>query len=99
MKSARGAWTPNPSSGFKGDRGDRWVSAVPELDIDFEALCELPARPDELGQDGAFVTRVDYWADRVWGTVEQFAEVVEPGGAAVGSDADAVSDTDRSADD
>jgi len=99
MKSARGAWTPNPSSGFKGDRGDRWVSALPELDIDFDALCALPARPDELGSDGSAVTRLDYWADRIWGTVEQFGTVIEPGGAAVGSDADAVSDTDGSADD
>jgi hypothetical protein len=85
MKSARGAWTPNERSKHKGDRGDRWVSAVPELDIDFDALCELPARPEELGAEGIFVTRLDYWADRIWGTVERFAEVIEPGGLAAGS--------------
>jgi exodeoxyribonuclease V gamma subunit len=82
MKLAHGAWTPNERSKYKGDRGDRWVSAVPELNVDFDVLVELPSRPDELGADGSFVTRLDYWADRLWGTVERFAEVIEPGGPA-----------------
>jgi exodeoxyribonuclease V gamma subunit len=101
MGSARTAWSPNHASGSTGDRGDRWVSAIPELDIDFTALAALPARADEVGPDGSFVTRLDYWADRLWGTVERFADVVEPGGGADGPDSstDGVADPGEAADD
>jgi exodeoxyribonuclease V gamma subunit len=81
MKNARTTWESNPGSGHRGDRGDRWVSAIPELDIDFDALVALPARADEMGADGSVLTRLEFWADRLWGTVERFAEVIEPGGA------------------
>ena len=76
------AWLP---FGSGGEGRDRWIRSIPEWQIDFATLAALESRPDELGDDGTVVTRLEYWADRLWGTVERFAEVIEPGGPAAGS--------------
>ena len=80
------AWLP---FGRGGEGRDRWVRSIPEWQVDFATLVELGARPDEFGPDGSFTHRLEYWADRLWGTVERFAEVIEPGAA---GPADAVDD-------
>ena len=87
--AASRAWLP---FGSGGEGRERWTRSIPEWQIDFATLAKLEARPDELGADGSFVTRLDYWADRLWGTVERFAEVIEPGGPAPASAANDAGD-------
>jgi exodeoxyribonuclease V gamma subunit len=106
LSKASEAWLPY---GRGGEGRDRWTRAIPEWQVDFNALLKLGVRsnrpdsdeadsdepdsdqlrPNELGPDGQPQPRLNYWADRIWGTVERFAEVIEPGGPAADS-ADAV---------
>ena len=105
LGKASAAWRPY---GGGGEGRDRWTRAIPEWQVDFDALSKIPARgidpdsdeqgPDELGPDGSFTERLAYWADRLWGTVERVAEVIEPGGSA-GDAADVATDAGGAGDD
>lgn len=121
LTAAARAWSPAFDSGGTGDRGDRWISFIPEFDVDFSDLSALPARPDEhdateptsgdseptdrdttTGDINASPgTRLEYWAERLWGTVARLAELEELSVEQLSvDDADAAaSDPDGSADD
>jgi hypothetical protein len=65
-------------------------------DIDLDDLLALAPRPDETGDDwGSRGSRVERWADRVWGTFARtVSAVVEPGEAEGADEVDEVSEVD-----
>ncbi len=91
LKAAASVWSPAYSAGGRSERDDRWTRFIPEFDVDFAELAALPARPDEhdpvehapvpasgdAPPEPRPATRLEFWAQRLWGTVEQFAEVHE----------------------
>ena len=92
LSAAAKAWSPDHGGISKGERGDRWVNFIPEFDVDFTDLAALPVRPDEHRSDeqelggpepldrrsaASTGTRLEFWADRLWGTVDRIAEVHE----------------------
>ncbi len=121
LTAAAKAWSPAYDSGGKGERGDRWISFIPEFDVEFTDLAALPARlnepdaaepasgnsdpTDRNATDGGIErspgTRLDFWAERLWGTVARLAAVEELSVEQLSVDATdaAASDSDGSADD
>lgn len=84
-RNAASAWFERYTNGVRKDSGeriDRWNRLV--FDLDWRELAALPARDDE--QPGA--RRLEWWAHRVWSTVDDTAEhddgvIVDASGAPV----------------
>jgi exodeoxyribonuclease V gamma subunit len=93
-KAATAAWGDGGMYS-RGERDDRWVQFV-FGDIDLDDLLALAPRPDETGDDwGSRGSRVERWADRVWGTFARtVSAVVEPGEAEGADEVDEVSEVD-----
>jgi exodeoxyribonuclease V gamma subunit len=93
-KAATAAWGDGGMYS-RGERDDRWVQFV-FGDIDLDDLLALAPRPDETGDDwGSRGSRVERWADRVWGTFARtVSAVVEPGEAEGADEFDGVSEVD-----
>ena len=58
-----------------GDRDDRWNARL--FDLDFDDLLRLPGRPDELVDRQPAPSRLAFWAERIWDTVERTAMIEE----------------------
>jgi hypothetical protein len=65
-------------------------------DIDLDDLLALPPRPDETGDEwGSGGSRVERWAERVWGTFARTARAVgESDEPEVADEFDGVSEVD-----
>ncbi len=62
--------------GMFGERHDRWTSLV--FPFDFDELRALPARDDEKGPGWPNTeSRLERWAERVWGAMDATATVEE----------------------
>jgi exodeoxyribonuclease V gamma subunit len=93
-KAAADAWGDGGMYS-RGERDDRWVQFV-FGDIDLDDLLALPPRPDETGDEwGSGGSRVERWAERVWGTFARTARAVgESDEPEVADEFDGVSEVD-----
>jgi hypothetical protein len=93
-KAATAAWGDGGMYS-RGERDDRWVQFV-FGDIDLDDLLALPPRPDETGDEwGSGGSRVERWAERVWGTFARTARAVgESDEPEVADEFDGVSEVD-----
>jgi exodeoxyribonuclease V gamma subunit len=64
LAAARAAWTKM----FDGEAEDRWVNMA--VGSEFDAVLDLPLRPDEPGRPGPG-GRLQWWTDRIWGAYER----------------------------
>jgi hypothetical protein len=64
LAGARAAWTKM----FDGEAVDRWVNMA--IGSEFDAVLDLPLRPDEPGRPGPG-GRLQWWTDRIWGAYER----------------------------
>jgi exodeoxyribonuclease V gamma subunit len=93
-KAANDAWGDGGLYS-RGERDDRWVQFVFGA-IDLDDLLALAPRPDETGDDwGSRGSRVERWADRVWGTFARTVRAVGESDESEGADEfDGVSEVD-----
>jgi exodeoxyribonuclease V gamma subunit len=93
-KAATAAWGDGGMYS-RGERDDRWVQFV-FGDIDLDDLLALAPRPDETGDEwGSGGSRVERWAERVWGTFARTARAVgESDEPEVADEFDGVSEVD-----
>jgi len=70
LGAARSAWTRR-----MGEATDRWVSQV--FGSDFDALLDLPVRSDETIAGAPSPSRLAYWANRLWRSMDDTAIVDE----------------------
>jgi exodeoxyribonuclease V gamma subunit len=83
-KAANDAWGDGQHA--RGERDDRWVQFV-FGDIDLDDLLALQPRADEVGDDwGSGGSRVERWAERVWGAFARTVCRVDGTDEAVGVD-------------
>lgn len=79
LKNARSAW-----EGDRGESTDKWVRQL--FAADFASLTELPVRESEKASGWASGSRVERWAQRIWGT---YSETVSEAARVSADDVDA----------